>query len=360
METRDQATWSISLGRWAGANVHVHLFFAAFVLLTFAWAWFGPSGPNNDLAANMGIATAGMAILFGSLLVHEFGHFLACHRAQGHVASVTLMPWGGIDSAFLHSPQGRLLFYLAGPLANLTIAAACLIGLRFGFHQELGWEILNPLQPDWTLADDYPLLAIKFIFWLNWMLFAINMLPGLPFDGGHIVPALLRVAGPNLELGQIVRVSFVVSLAGAITLLVLAFVSGTQSTHDYFPASLLLIPLAVTLFFSARLYTQHPIDEPETDWEYDETYPDDLHDAHAFYEEEFFEGEDEESISDWLAERQMDRERNARRVEEEEEKQADEILAKLHEKGIESLSEDERSLLQRVSARYRKRTTKEA
>lgn len=360
METRDQATWSISLGRWAGAFVQVHLFFAAFVLLTFVWAWFGPSGPESDLAANMGIATAGLVILLGSLLVHEFGHFLACHRAQGHVSSVMLMPWGGIDSAFLHSAQGRLLFYLAGPLANLTVAAACVVALRFGLEQSVGWELLNPLRPEWQLDEPYHLLAIKFIFWLNWVLFLVNMLPGLPFDGGHIVPALLRVVGPSLETIHIVRTSFVVSIIGAMTLLVMAFVMGSRDSNDFYPASMALLPLAVTLFFSARLYMQHPVDEPPHDWEYEEAFADDLHDASAFYDDDFFEQEEEESISDWLAERQLDRERHARQLEEEEEQRADEILAKLHEHGLESLSEEDRSVLQRVSARYRKRIREEA
>jgi hypothetical protein len=186
------------------------------------------------------------------------------------------------------------------------------------------------------------------------------MLPGLPFDGGHIVPSLLRVIGPSLDTFHIVRASFAISIAGAVTLLITAFVIASQDSTDFYPSSLALLPLSVTLFFAARFYLQHPIDEPPHDWEYDETFADDLHDANAFYDDDFFEQEEEESISDWLAERQLDRERHARQLEEEEEQLADEILAKLHEHGLESLSEEERSVLQRVSARYRKRTREEA
>jgi hypothetical protein len=57
----------------------------------------------------------------------------------------------------------------------------------------------------------------------------------------------------------------------------------------------------------------------------------------------------------WLEERRQARLQHQRDLEEEEERQVDEILGRLHEFGMESLSGEERSLLQRVSQRYRHR-----
>ena len=50
----------------------------------------------------------------------------------------------------------------------------------------------------------------------------------------------------------------------------------------------------------------------------------------------------------------------AREREAEEERLADEILEKVHREGIESLSAEDREILNRVSARYRNRQREEA
>ena len=53
-------------------------------------------------------------------------------------------------------------------------------------------------------------------------------------------------------------------------------------------------------------------------------------------------------------EKQEERERKERDTERREKELADEILKKLHSDGIESLSEDEKEILNRVSARLRR------
>ncbi|MEM9411453.1 MAG: DUF6576 domain-containing protein, partial [Planctomycetota bacterium] len=52
---------------------------------------------------------------------------------------------------------------------------------------------------------------------------------------------------------------------------------------------------------------------------------------------------------------QEERERNELEKERQEAKVADEILTKLHKDGIESLSDEEKAILNRVSARIRRR-----
>ena len=70
----------------------------------------------------------------------------------------------------------------------------------------------------------------------------------------------------------------------------------------------------------------------------------------------FFDFADEEhTYSQWLTEKQEEREREEREIETREAKVADEILKKLHRDGIESLSEEEKGILNRVSARIRRR-----
>ena len=57
----------------------------------------------------------------------------------------------------------------------------------------------------------------------------------------------------------------------------------------------------------------------------------------------------------WLDNRREQRQRRRQWIEQEEERQVDEILVRLHETGMNSLSAKERALLNRVSARFRNR-----
>ena len=70
--------------------------------------------------------------------------------------------------------------------------------------------------------------------------------------------------------------------------------------------------------------------------------------------------EDEESLSRWLKERQLERVEQARENEANEEKLADDILKKVHRSGIDSLTTEEKAVLQRVSVRFRNRQREQA
>jgi stage IV sporulation protein FB len=58
----------------------------------------------------------------------------------------------------------------------------------------------------------------------------------------------------------------------------------------------------------------------------------------------------------WLRQRRDMKQRRLRDLEAEEERRVDEVLIRVKELGVNSLSPDERALLERVSARYRNRT----
>ncbi len=60
------------------------------------------------------------------------------------------------------------------------------------------------------------------------------------------------------------------------------------------------------------------------------------------------------AYSQWLTEKQQTRLEEELRREEEEDRLADEILKKLHGDGLASLSDEERNILNRVSARLRR------
>jgi Zn-dependent protease len=107
------------------------------------------------------------------VLLHEFGHALACLSVGGRVERIVLSPLGG--ATFTNPPQKPALVLwtiAAGPLVNLAIFVATF--------------------PLLQLAGDTDLHRYLYaIAWLNKWLLILNMLPVFPLDGGQILRALL-------------------------------------------------------------------------------------------------------------------------------------------------------------------------
>ena len=118
--------------------------------------------------------------IFGIVLLHEFGHALACRQVGGQANRIMLWPLGGV--AYVQPPPrpGALLWSIAaGPLVNVvllpvTVAAIFLAGLA-GLQSE---------YPDFV----HFLTSVAII---NLVLLVFNLLPIYPLDGGQILQALL-------------------------------------------------------------------------------------------------------------------------------------------------------------------------
>jgi Zn-dependent protease/Tfp pilus assembly protein PilF len=117
--------------------------------------------------------------LFVIVLLHEFGHALACRQVGGMVNRIVLWPLGGVA---LVAPPPRpwpwLWCIAAGPLVNVALAALTvppvLLARRLGLAE----------YPDFN----HFLFAVAFI---NLIVLAFNLLPAYPLDGGQILFALL-------------------------------------------------------------------------------------------------------------------------------------------------------------------------
>jgi stage IV sporulation protein FB len=125
-----------------------------------------------------------------------------------------------------------------------------------------------------------------------------------------------------------------------------------------------LLMLAILVFFSARhegrLATSAVMDEALAN------APRALNDMGEDEDEDVagkdFEGRGEDtrvtssgSFAHWREKRRLQRIERQRAQEADEERRVDEILLRLHAEGMESLSTDDRAILNRVSARYRDR-----
>jgi len=125
--------------------------------------------------------------LFFGVLIHELAHSLVA-RAKGiKMQSITLLMFGGVAQMDEGAPEPRteLPMALAGPLMSLVFGLFC-----------CGLVYLTP-----SMAADAPTEGVLvFIFGylgvLNIILFAFNLIPAFPMDGGRVLRAILAIRMP--------------------------------------------------------------------------------------------------------------------------------------------------------------------
>jgi Zn-dependent protease len=191
---------SLPLFRVAGIQVYLH------------WTWLLVGYFEVGSRVNRYETSAWNVIeylgLFGIVLLHEFGHALACRQVGGQANQIVLWPLGGV--AFVQPPPrpGALLWSIAaGPLVNVILIPVSVVAIVFARVTSLGADF-----PDLQ----HFLVSIGVI---NFVLLVFNLLPIYPLDGGQILRALLWfVIGP----GRSLMVTGVIGLAGAAGMIVLA------------------------------------------------------------------------------------------------------------------------------------------
>jgi len=153
--------------------------------------------------------------LFGIVLLHEFGHALACRQTGGFADRIVLWPLGGI--AFVNPPRrpGAVLWSIAaGPLVNVALVPV--LEALWIFARQAGGDAPDTVHLIWMIRL------------INYWLLIFNMLPVYPLDGGQILQALLW-----FPLGQIrsLQIASVIGIIGSVILAGLAFLSGVM---DFF------------------------------------------------------------------------------------------------------------------------------
>ncbi|MDX1390032.1 MAG: site-2 protease family protein [Acidobacteriota bacterium] len=152
------------LGSLFGIPIYLHM---TFVLLVGGFALLQLI--QDGLGAALFTTTLVVAV-FGSVLLHEFGHALTARSYGIGTRDVTLLPIGGLArlDRLPTSPRQELWIALAGPAVNIAIAGVLAIWVTLfggGFFAQL--------------------------MWINLVLAAFNMLPAFPMDGGRVLRALL-------------------------------------------------------------------------------------------------------------------------------------------------------------------------
>ena len=165
---------SIRLFRAAGVDVYLHWWW----FLVAAYEIKGHRGVGNYSSITFSILE--YLGLFLIVLLHEFGHALACRQVGGTANKIVLWPLGGV--AYVDPPPrpGATLWSIAaGPLVNVALLPV-LYGL-YTVAKVQGWAETTP--------DVYELVTALLL--IDGGLLAFNILPIYPLDGGQILRALL-------------------------------------------------------------------------------------------------------------------------------------------------------------------------
>lgn len=187
----------------AGISVYLHW---SWLLVAYLEVQFRQSAYTSQIWN-----VAEYLMLFAIVLLHEFGHALACRQVGGRADQIILWPLGGI--AYVQPPPrpGPWLWSIAaGPLVN-----AVLVPVTIGI-----WAIANAygLQSINTDAAHF----VDMVLFINLGLLIFNMLPIYPLDGGQILQSLLWFfIGRSTSL----KVVSVIGLVVAAIVVVLAVIA---------------------------------------------------------------------------------------------------------------------------------------
>ena len=146
----------MKIGRVAGIEMHLNIFFLALIGLFFV----------------AGVLGKGL-IAFLVVFLHELGHIVAARRLGVMVSDVEPLPFGGvsrISNDLLFAPSREIYIAIAGPVVNVLLTGLGIAMKNYGLWDEnLG----------------------SFFLQSNLMVAAFNLLPAFPLDGGRIFRACL-------------------------------------------------------------------------------------------------------------------------------------------------------------------------
>jgi stage IV sporulation protein FB len=204
-----------------GVPVRVHPWFWIISLLL----GMGGSGPADPLETVLWVA-----VVFVSILVHEFGHAFLQTRFGGH-PRITLYSFGGLAACddCDRSPRSQILISLAGPVAGFLFAVAIVIVVRASGHLIAflplmhGQDFSGLAARGFHSAVEQPLILFSFYFepfgsqplnhligdllQINILWGVINLFPIYPLDGGRIARELFTLGNPRQGIIQSLQLS---------------------------------------------------------------------------------------------------------------------------------------------------------
>jgi stage IV sporulation protein FB len=207
---RDPLSWSFPIGRVFGITVRIHFLFplVCLGLILRAVVQKGPDGSEPMPGLWIDVAMF-LGLLFGAVLLHEFGHCFAARRLGGEANEVLLWPLGGLATCEVpHTPWANFWTAAGGPAVNLLICLAGGLAMALCFDTSFR-PTWNPFAPPYRVnplgaiqlyqwdgtgvpVTNMAAIVLARLFYVSWILFLFNVvLVGFPFDSGRMFQAVL-------------------------------------------------------------------------------------------------------------------------------------------------------------------------
>lgn len=362
----DPLSWSpISLGRWLGTSVRVHV--TLIIFLVFRLTSAAMSAVSRGELAPLSQTACWLGLLLLSLALHELGHAVLAAWLDSEQGEVNIWPLGSlVGPSFAPRSSEGFLVAMAGLVTNGAIVLAIALGLNLFAGAQFAWNPFgNEMVVNGVTIHDagaprlassgalaHPLSAIWLIGWfgyLNWVIMVANMIPALPFDMGRMVrawpgsasvaPSRDGLVAPYLARGF----ALLIAIVGVVRLLKGGLDGAT------------LIGMAILIEYLVRTEARMLEDGGYFD---DGVFGYDFSEGYTSLESGAPKVRPyrESALKRWRRRRSDLRRQRRIAREAAEERRMDEILEKLHREGRTALTDEENRFLVRVSARYRNRT----
>lgn len=197
---------AVHAGTFFSIPVKVHWTFGLLLIFALWSAFINSFGLSQTIGFLVHIAA-----LFLCVICHEYGHALAARRFGIRTKDIILSPIGGLARLEKLPQQPIQEFFIAitGPVVNL------IIGLFFAI---VVWIFSGSLsfRPDINHLTS-PEELLHFMVVVNLALFAFNLIPAFPMDGGRILRSLLAV---RMGKDRATNVAYVLGRVIAIILII--------------------------------------------------------------------------------------------------------------------------------------------
>jgi len=394
---RDPMSWSIPVFRAFGIQVRVHIFFFVITLGLFLRQI---TLPQYQDVWWLDIFLLTVVVLFGCVLLHEFGHCFGARHVGGEAREILIWPLGGLAMTDIpHRWKALFLTVAAGPAVNVLICVACIAVIsaskfipnfnpfadpyytqmrkfgddriytspyaaklyKIGTNQQPDYDEVSAKVKEYKLHSSWPKITdtseyakavesmgyertlvpvwviwAQRILWLNWLLFLFNMIPAYPLDGGQMLQSLVWA---RTDHRRGVVVAAYTGFAVAIVFLIVSIAVNEA----------LFLGLALFMLYSASLrLMQLEMDEGPFGYDFSAGYTS-------------LEKDDEPPpqpkrpgfFKRWWEARKARRAAREAEQRQKEDERVDQLLEKIARSGKGSLTDEERRFLERVSSRRR-------
>lgn len=397
---RDPMSWAVPVFRAFGIPVKVHIFFFIITLGLFFRQVLAKDNPIwwGDVFAFT------IVLLFLVVLLHEFGHCFGARWVDGEAKEVLIWPLGGLAYVDVpHTPRANFIAVAAGPAVNVLICVVCALLLAVGgflpnlnplanpyvneihnygngrdytspyglklykkdtpepmpgqdridaqlkekggglFERRVvtpeegvqATALVAPYGYDRALAPTWA-VWLQRAFQLSWILFLFNLIPAYPLDGGQLLQCAIW---SRSDYRKGVTYAAYTGFAVSVLFLIISIAANEA----------LVMGLALFMLYSAS-HKLHSLDADDGPFGYDFSA------GYTSLEKDEEPPPKPKRVGWFTRWRHARRARKMAREAEErahDETRMDQLLEKIALHGKNSLTEEERHFLERVSARKR-------